>query len=405
VSTRRRLMLRASAAQRAGNAVLKVLPLAFGSSVKVKYDRNAGLHVLQVPGLSQARPPVWTVLVFAYGVYRFLRRRSMKKIMSRPFGRDDLNDEIASFYDYRSAAWEVVWGEHLHHGLYYGRGGKRDRPLKGREAQIETMREMLRIGKLDSPTALANVETPMILDVGCGIGGATRFLANRFEKARVTGITLSPVQAQRASELNAEAGLDGRVANFVLDALDMDFPDDTFDVVWSLESAEHIPDKDKLVSECMRVLKPGGTLIMLAWCLRESFPPIALHEQVSIRAIQREYCLPRLAPPSEYQNLMRRYGLRRVAEEDWTARAAPFWWEVARTAAASRSGWSMLRKYGWPLIRSALAMRHVIVAIRKGTFKLAAMTAVKPTAEEARADDGRKESLKGNCLKPAKAMP
>lgn len=389
--------LHSPAAARCSWAVSTRASLAFGNAANVTYD-SSGLPVINIRGFSQApRRPSWLLVVLAFAVYRLLRRRAMRKMMAQPFGRDNLNKDIADFYDYRTAAWEVVWGEHLHHGLYFGPGGKKDRRLKGKEAQVETMRELLRIGGLDSPEALSDVEKPMILDVGCGIGGATRFLGRRFEKARVTGITLSPLQAHRATELNKEAGLDDRVANIECDALDMDFPDNTFDVVWSLESAEHIPDKHKLIDECMRVLKPGGTLVMLAWCLRESSPPLALHEQVSIRSIQREYCLPRLAPPSEYQNLMRRLGLRHVKEEDWTARAAPFWMEVARTAAASKKGWAMLRLYGWPLIRSALAMRHVIAAIRKGTFKLAAMTARKPTAAEVVAEEKLVAALKGDC--------
>lgn len=389
--------MRASVAQPSRSLLSRFSALAFLSPAKLKYDISTGLTVIDVRGISQPRRPSWLLVVLAFAVFRLLRRRAMRKMMAKPFGRDNLNKDIATFYDYRTAAWEVVWGEHLHHGLYFGRGGRKDRRLKGREAQIETMRELLRIAKLDGADAMSNVESPLILDVGCGIGGATRFLGRQFESARVTGITLSPNQAERATELNVEAGLDDRVANIECDALDMDFPDNTFDVVWSLESAEHIPDKHKLVSECMRVLKPGGSLVMLAWCLRESSPPLALHEQVTIRAIQKEYCLPRLAPPSEYQNLMRRFGFRRVKEEDWTDRAAPFWWEVARTAAASRKGWGMLRKYGWPLIRSALAMRHVIAAIRKGTFKLAAMTAVKPTETERAAEQLRTEALKGDC--------
>lgn len=352
---------------------------------------------LDVPGVTP--PAVWPVAVVALGVavaLSFVLRRIMQRRLvagGAGDGGGNLNKDIAAFYDYRTAAWEDVWGEHLHHGLYFGRGGKKDRPLKGTEAQIETMRELLRIGQLEG------LEPAHILDVGCGIGGATRFLANTFPRARVTGITLSPAQAKRATELNVAAGLDNRVANVELDALDTEFPDACFDVVWSLESAEHIPNKHLLISECMRVLRPGGTLVMLAWCLRESSPKLLLREKAAIRGIQREYCLPRLAPPSEYQNLMRRLGLRGVKHEDWTARAAPFWWEVVFSAAASRKGWAQLKKYGWPLVRSALAMRFVIGAIRMGTFKLAAMTAKKPTAEEAEAEAVKMKALEGHCRK------
>lgn len=364
------------------------------SLARVRLDARQGLYTLDIPGLTPRRPSALLILaaVVALGVVvrRVLQRRAVAGGDGAGGGR--LNKDIADFYDLRTSAWEDVWGEHLHHGLYFGKGGRKDRPLRGVEAQIETMRELLRIGGLD-----AAAKPGHILDVGCGIGGATRFLGETFPDARVTGITLSPVQAARATELNAAAGLDDRVANMVLDALDMDFPDGTFDIVWSLESAEHIPDKHMLVSECMRVLKPGGTLVMLAWCLRESSPKLVLKEKAAIRGIQREYCLPRLAPPSEYQNLMRRLGLRGVKHEDWTARAAPFWWEVAFSAGASRKGWAQLLKFGWPLVRSALAMRYVIGAIRMGTFKLAAMTARKPTREEFEVEEKKMALLKGDC--------
>jgi tocopherol O-methyltransferase len=373
---------------------------AFGHAGKLRYDPRSGLHVVDVPGLSNPRRPVLLLLALAYAAFRLARRWAMRRLVSRRYERADLNGDIARFYDYRSAAWEAVWGEHLHHGLYFGAGGRGDRPLRGRAAQVETMRELLRIGGLDGAPSVAGAAggaPQAILDVGCGIGGASRFLARAHETARVTGITLSPVQARRATELNVEAGLDGRVENVVCDAMQMAFADDSFDIVWSLESAEHMADKHRLVAECMRVLKPGGTLVMLAWCLRESTPRLRLSERAAIRGIQREYCLPRLAPPSEYQNIMRRVGLRHVKHEDWTARAAPFWREVALTAVASRKGWATLRQYGWPLVRSALAMRHVMSAIRQGTFELAGMTARKPTVAEAAGEAERMARWKGGC--------
>ena len=55
----------------------------------------------------------------------------------------------------------------------------------------------------------------------------------------------------------------------VMDALKMDFPDNSFDLVWGCESGEHMPDKSKYVEEMTRVLKPGGTLVIATWCQRE----------------------------------------------------------------------------------------------------------------------------------------
>lgn len=73
-----------------------------------------------------------------------------------------------------------------------------------------------------------------VLDVGCGVGGSSRHLARNFG-CSVSGITLSPVQAQHATERSEKAGLAELTDFQVADALDLPFPDSSFDLVWSLE--------------------------------------------------------------------------------------------------------------------------------------------------------------------------
>lgn len=80
------------------------------------------------------------------------------------------------------------------------------------------------------------------VDVGCGIGGSSRHIARKFG-ARTEGITLSPVQAARAAAISERAGLGGQCSFQVADALQQPFADGSFDLVWSLESGEHMPDK------------------------------------------------------------------------------------------------------------------------------------------------------------------
>lgn len=54
-----------------------------------------------------------------------------------------------------------------------------------------------------------------------------------------------------------------------MDALEMKFEDNSFDMVWACESGEHMPDKKQYVEEMTRVLKPGGTIVIACWCQRE----------------------------------------------------------------------------------------------------------------------------------------
>ncbi|MDX2096423.1 MAG: methyltransferase domain-containing protein, partial [Leptolyngbyaceae cyanobacterium bins.59] len=170
-----------------------------------------------------------------------------------------LYQRIQKFYDESSGLWEQVWGEHMHHG-YYGPDGRQ--PKERRQAQIDLIEELLQWAGVQ--------KADRILDVGCGIGGSSLYLADKFH-AKATGITLSPVQAQRARERASAAEIS---ANFeVADALNQPFADNTFDLVWSLESGEHMPDKAAFLQECYRVLKPGGTFILATWCHRSALPP------------------------------------------------------------------------------------------------------------------------------------
>jgi len=76
-----------------------------------------------------------------------------------------------------------------------------------------------------------------MVDVGCGIGGSSRYIARKFG-CSARGITLSPKQAKRANEITEKAGLGGTVSFQVADALAQPFADNSFDLVWSMESGE-----------------------------------------------------------------------------------------------------------------------------------------------------------------------
>lgn len=348
-------------ARLAGNSLVKIDPY--------------GMPVMDLPGTGPSpgtiRLIAAAVLAAILATYRWLRVRAA---LRKPYTRRNLQGDIAAFYDARSSAWESVWGEHMHHGLYDVVDGRR---LSGSAAQVRTMDEMLRYSSVDL-SACNN-----ILDVGCGIGGASRYLAHKTgEQCRIDGMTLSPVQAARSTVLNGESKVSHRVSTTVRDVLDSGLDDASFDLIWSLESAEHIPEKQKFIRESKRLLKPNGEIIMLAWCVRECTTPFSTSEKFSIRRIMEEYCLPRVAAPSEYETELVRAGFRNVRHEDWTSRAAPFWWEVLRTAFFSRSGWRALWKNGWPLLRSAFAMRHVISGIRQGVFRLVVFSARVPTLAE-----------------------
>ncbi len=98
-----------------------------------------------------------------------------------------------------------------------------------------------------------------VLDVGGGLGGPARVLADRFG-CLVTVIDLTPSYVLTAQVLTDLVGLADRVTHQVGDALDLPFADESFDLVWTQNSGMNIADKERLYQGFYRVLRAGGTL-------------------------------------------------------------------------------------------------------------------------------------------------
>jgi tocopherol O-methyltransferase len=278
--------------------------------------------------------------------------------------------QIQEFYDASSGLWEQVWGEHMHHG-YYGRDGNLKK-LDRRQAQIDLIEELLKWAQertSDRPQT--------ILDVGCGIGGSSLYLAEKFG-AQVTGITLSPVQANRARERAEAAGLTAKTDFQVANALEMPFPDNSFDLVWSLESGEHMPDKDKFLQECYRVLKPGGRLILATWCHRPTTEttPLTSQERQHLQEIYRVYCLPYVISLPEYTEIVERCGFKDLRVDDWSAAVEPFW-DLVIFSAITPQAIVGLFKAGWKTIEAAMSLTLMSSGYRSGLIRFGLIAGTK----------------------------
>ena len=279
--------------------------------------------------------------------------------------RPSLNDRIRHFYDRSTAIWLNTWGEHMHHGFY---GAEGTVPKDHQQAQLDLVEELLHWGGIETAQA--------VLDAGCGVGGSSRLLARQFG-ARVLGLTLSPVQAERAAQYTQQAGLQDRVQVRVQDMLTLTPADGPFDLIWSLESAEHIPDKRRLLDVFFEVLKPGGRLLMATWCHRDTPPGLAETEQRLLQHIYRRYQLPPMISIPEFGELAKAAGFQRVQTADWSDAVAPFWDAVIRSAFRWRSLVGLLRS-GRQAIGGAWAMQYMTKGYRSGTIRFGVLQGQKP---------------------------
>ena len=111
------------------------------------------------------------------------------------------------------------------------------------------------VSRLDLPAGA------QVLDVACGTGNVSLPLARR--GARVTGVDIAPNLLEQARARARAEVLDIRFEEG--DAEQLPYPDGTFDAVVTMFGAMFAPQPEQVVTECARVLKPGGLLAMANW--------------------------------------------------------------------------------------------------------------------------------------------
>lgn len=107
---------------------------------------------------------------------------------------------------------------------------------------------------------LPNLDGASVLEIGCGRGDFSLWLAQKYPLAAITGIDFSDSAIAVALAKLSRHNLSLRF--LVDDAENLHFPAETFDCVISCECLEHVPHPEKMVREMARVLKPGGKFIL-----------------------------------------------------------------------------------------------------------------------------------------------
>jgi tocopherol O-methyltransferase len=260
-----------------------------------------------------------------------------------------LKARIRDHYDRLSPVYQEMWGNHIHHGYWID---GRETKERAQEQLVEVLAQRVGI----SPRA-------RILDVGCGIGGSAISLARRY-KARVTGITISPVQAAMAFE---HATRD-RVKNCNFAAMDAEAIAirDRFDFIWAVEALSHIPNKNLVFSELTALLRPRGRFVIADWFKGENLA-IELEKEY-LQPVITSMLLPELTTMRRYAELLRSHKYRIMVVDDLTPHVSKTWdlcmqmWQIPAV-------WQIATTYGPDFIAFLRGFRAMKRAFETGVFR------------------------------------
>ncbi|WP_236974684.1 SAM-dependent methyltransferase [Membranihabitans maritimus] len=215
------------------------------------------------------------------------------KIQAADVAKDYYNSEDADNF------YATIWGgEDIHVGIYETENDKIF------DASKRTQERMLsHLGKISA--------NDKVIDLGSGYGGAARYLAKLFN-CRVTALNLSDVENKKARQLNKEKGYDNTIE--VIDGYfeDIPFDDNSFDIAWSQDAFLHSPDREQVIKEVSRILKPGGKFIFTDPMQSDQCPEGVLDH------ILRRIHLSAFGSPGFYESEGAKNGLKMVKYEDLT---------------------------------------------------------------------------------------
>ncbi len=215
------------------------------------------------------------------------------------------SQSIRFHYDLSTLFYRLLWGRHIHHGLW----------------QADESPRVAQLQLTETLAALAGVQPGQaVLDVGCGMGGSAMHLARR--GCDVTGVTLSPVQRAWAAVESRLRGLGGRVTWVCADAERLECPPESFDLLWSIECTEHLFNKPEFFRRAAQWLKPGGRVAICAWLAGERTDPAAIRR---VEEVCQGFLCPSLGTAADYCGWFEAAGLVVEQNRDWTAQVARTW--------------------------------------------------------------------------------
>ena len=260
--------------------------------------------------------------------------------------RSNDKEKIKEFYGIVSSHFHELWGEHLHHGYW----------IRGDETK-----ERAQIQLIDHLAQMADIQPGQtILDIGCGTGASSIYLARHYQ-VETTGITISPEQVSLANRAAAKEDANARF--LLMDAEAMKF-EESFDVVWSVESISHYQDIAKFFASAAKLLKPNGTVAVIDWFKKPRLNPAEYKKEII--PIEKGM-LVELGTMPEYEAWMKSSGLKVIKSEILNKSCAKTW-DLGLDIIKKKSVWKLAATHGVMFVDFLRAFRAMRAGFASGKF-------------------------------------
>ena len=260
--------------------------------------------------------------------------------------RSNDKHRIIKHYDAISPYYRSLWGEHLHHG-YWIRGDE-----SKEKAQLQLIEHLAQLAGVKPGSE--------ILDIGCGLGASTLYLAKNY-KAAVTGITISEVQVEMAAKAAATEQLDAKF--LLMDAEAMHFQKQ-FDLLWAVESISHFEHPTEFFASATKLLKPGGIFAITDWFRKKNLD--SEEAKKFIDPIQKGM-LVELQSMDDYEHFLISNGLQVLHREILNKYCAKTW-ELCLDIIRDKAFWALAAKYGTEFVSYLQAFQAMRAGFASGNF-------------------------------------
>jgi len=212
--------------------------------------------------------------------------------------KENYKNLVQDYYNLVTRGYREVWGSDYFHPHIWEKGETKSQAMESHHQHI--------FKKLNMPSS------SVVADYGCGIGSFSFLLAQKF--THVTAINFNKKQLKIAKKTVKQKKI--KNVNFIEADIMKTRYDNVFDVVFLIDVDPHLPDKKKMLRIAYKALKPGGKIVLMAWCKPSNISAAAEH--LIVQPFNATWGFTYQETPENYLKYFKKSNLDLVYYEDLT---------------------------------------------------------------------------------------